>query len=125
MDVVTRMLTQIVARSLSRVAIILIFTTSLVKIHSWAYQDQINIHKAQSFELSLLPQPCHNLLILRIVTNQIKCFITCDHGSVGKAFLNRCNQELQRLLLVAVGSVGPCKVKVRAGSIRIDRSEER
>src|ERR1041384_4847935 len=73
-------------------------------------------------QLLLLLQPCHNLLIFRIVTKGIECFISCNHGSIGKAFLDRCVQRPQRLLLVAIGSVGPGEVEERAGSIGIDFS---
>jgi hypothetical protein len=43
----------------------------------------------------LLLQPCHNLLILRIVTNRIECFISRDHVSIGEAFLDRRAERLQ------------------------------
>ena len=35
-------------------------------------------------------EPCHDLLIFRIVTKRIKCFISCNHCSIGEAFFNRC-----------------------------------
>jgi len=38
----------------------------------------------------LTRQPRHDLLIFRLVTKRIKCFISRNHGSIGKAFLNCC-----------------------------------